>query len=99
MTLVGSVWSVCRESWIAFFSQDIAAHPAVSLLALLKIFRLARMSRIIKRVTMGWTVHTKFIEAVNFFVYVNDDPDHLGLRCNACPCASHGPNHLWLCAL
>ena len=28
----------------------------------------------------------------------HDGPNHLGLRCNAAPCASNGPNHLGLCA-
>jgi hypothetical protein len=44
--------------------------PVVSLLRLLKVLRLARAGRIIKRLTMTWTLHTRFIDAFNFFLYV-----------------------------
>jgi len=42
---------------------------------LLKVLRLARMGRLISRLTAGWTVNTAFIEAAKFFFYVASESD------------------------
>ena len=47
-----------------------ADSPMIRLSRLLKVFRLARASRLISRITATWTIHTAFIEAAKFFFYV-----------------------------
>lgn len=48
--------------------EEVTTHGRM--LRIVKVLRLARAGRIIKRLTMGLTVHTKFIDAINFFVVV-----------------------------
>ena len=61
-------------NWSAVMSlvagSAAGVSPVVGMLRLLKVLRLTRSGRIIKRLTMTWTVHTKFIDAFNFFLYV-----------------------------
>lgn len=45
-------------------------NPFIKLTRGLKVFRLARMSRLVSRLTAGWTIHTGFIEATTFLLYV-----------------------------
>jgi hypothetical protein len=59
-------WSIL----VAWVDSVLAQSDMVSMLRLLKVFRLARAGRIIKRITQTMTIHTKFIDAVNFFIYV-----------------------------
>lgn len=42
----------------------------VSMLALLKILRLARASRLIDAMSSKWSTHSGFVEAGKFFMYV-----------------------------
>lgn len=44
--------------------------PIVSLFRLIKVARLLRASRLINRLTQSWTLHTGFIDAITFFIYV-----------------------------
>jgi hypothetical protein len=41
----------------------------IKLLRMIRVFRLARASRIIRRLTDKWTIHTAYIEAAKFFMY------------------------------
>ena len=52
------------------FADKSGESVFVSMLRLVKVFRLARAGRIIKRITQSSTIHTKFIDAINFFLYV-----------------------------
>lgn len=56
-----------------------ADSPMVRLSRLLKVFRLARASRLIQRISATWTLHTSFIEAAKFFFYV-------GIVCHLLAC-------------
>ena len=47
----------------------------ISMTRLLKVLRLARMGRLINRLTASWTVNTAFIEAAKFFFYVGSEFD------------------------
>ena len=54
--------------WDLAFPGD--RSPAIRLIRIAKVLRLARMGRLITRLTASWTMHTGFIEAAKFFVYV-----------------------------
>ena len=65
--------------WELLFSavEDVDETSAVIRMArLLKVLRLARMGRLISRLTANWTVNRAFIEAAKFFFYVaSESPD------------------------
>ena len=55
---------------VGLVDPDLGASIGVKMLALIKIFRLARASRLIDRLTANWTTHSGYIEAGKFFMYV-----------------------------
>ena len=55
---------------VAGIDPVLGASIGVKMLALIKIFRLARASRLIDRLTANWTTHSGYIEAGKFFMYV-----------------------------
>ena len=54
----------------ALFPGGATDAPALKLIRIVKVLRLARMGRLIGKLTATWTLHTGFIEAVKFFIYV-----------------------------
>ena len=64
---------IATVDWNGFgemLASDPATNPSwVKKLAMLKIFRLLRMGRLIDNLTKTFTVHSGFIEAGKFFVY------------------------------
>lgn len=66
---VDFIATVPWEKVVDWFTDDV---PSIytSMLRLIKVARLARAGRIIGRVTNSWTLHTTFIDAFNFFMYV-----------------------------
>jgi hypothetical protein len=56
--------------WFVRDSDEDRPPQWVSLLRMIKVFRLARAGRIINRLTMTLSIHTKFIDAGNFLLYV-----------------------------
>eukprot|EP01047_Picozoa_sp_COSAG01_P068637 COSAG01_NODE_9965_length_2289_cov_2.707763_2_plen_535_part_01 len=58
--------------WDWFVKERAEDKPPqwVPLLRMIKVFRLARAGRIINRLTMTLSIHTKFIDAGNFLLYV-----------------------------
>jgi hypothetical protein len=67
-----------------------ADSPIVRLSRLVKVFRLARASRLIGRITATWTLHTAFIEAAKFFFYV-------GIVCHLLACFFYMWPTLFVC--
>lgn len=68
--VVDFVATVQWDELVGWFSPDLGASITVKMLALIKIFRLARASRLIDRLTANWTTHSGYIEAGKFFMYV-----------------------------
>lgn len=68
--LIDFVATVQWDSIVGWFDDDLGASIGVKMLALIKIFRLARASRLIDRLTANWTTHSGYIEAGKFFMYV-----------------------------
>ena len=68
--VVDFVATVQWDMFVGWFSPDLGASITVKMLALIKIFRLARASRLIDRLTANWTTHSGYIEAGKFFMYV-----------------------------
>ena len=62
---------------MATFPWDVAVtavfphvdEDQVRLSRMIRVFRLARASRIIRRLTADWVIHSTFIEAFKFFLY------------------------------
>jgi hypothetical protein len=50
--------------------ERFADSPLVRMLRLIKVLRLARASRLIHKITAKWTLHSGYIEAFKFFMYV-----------------------------
>ena len=74
--LAGWLWvdfmATMDWSWFLQFVRGEEGKPSIGvrMLRLIKVLRLMRAGRIIKRITTTWTVHTRYIDAVNFFMYV-----------------------------
>jgi hypothetical protein len=68
--IVDFVATVEWSAVVSTFDEDLGASIGVKLLALIKIFRLARASRLIDRLTANGTMHSGYIEAGKFFMYV-----------------------------
>jgi hypothetical protein len=68
--IVDFVATVEWSAVVSVFSADLGESIGVKMLALIKIFRLARASRLIDRLTANWTTHSGYIEAGKFFMYV-----------------------------
>ena len=58
------------DKLIGIFDEELGATILVKMLALIKILRLLRASRLIDRLTANWTTHSGYIEATKFFIYV-----------------------------
>jgi hypothetical protein len=57
--------------WVAKTAgTENADTPVIRMMRLLKVLRLARASRLINRLTSTLSVHTGYIEALKFFMYV-----------------------------
>lgn len=63
---------VATVEWDLLYAVAIDSEGSnlISLVRLLKILRMARTSRLISRITAGWTIHTAFITASIFLLYV-----------------------------
>ncbi len=68
--VVDFVATIQWDILVGFIDPDLGASITVKMLALIKIFRLARASRLIDRLTANWTTHSGYIEAGKFFMYV-----------------------------
>eukprot|EP01048_Picozoa_sp_COSAG05_P019619 COSAG05_NODE_3120_length_2308_cov_92.211467_1_plen_596_part_10 len=68
--LIDFVATVDWQVVVHVYSPILAKSQSVGMLRLVKVLRLARASRLIKRLTMSWTVHTKFTDAFIFLMYV-----------------------------
>jgi len=63
-------WDQMFGSFLEGATQDSSTKRLLSCFRLFKVFRLARLDRLIARLTASWTIHTGYIEALKFFFYV-----------------------------
>ena len=55
--------------WEGTENETLAESFTIRMLRLFKVLRIARASRLIKRITISLTLHTKFVESAIFFMY------------------------------
>ena len=68
--VIDLVATIQWDQLIGIFDEGLGATILVKMLALIKILRLLRASRLIDRLTANWTTHSGYIEATKFFIYV-----------------------------
>ena len=64
------VATVPWDKAVGLYNKQWASSKRIRLVRIVKVLRLARASRLIKRLTMSWTIHTKFTDGLKFMMYV-----------------------------